>query len=108
MTDLTSLFEDDLPPINQMLESKSPQEIIEWAFSIFPRIGLLTSGQKAGSVLAKIIFSMDQIIDLVFADTGVLFPETLETIEKIHQTYHFPLIRYTPQLSIWLKWKTWM
>ncbi len=100
MTEFTTLFEDDLRSINQTLERKTIQEILDWTFSVFPRVALLTSGQKAGSVLAKILFQAGKQMDLVFADTGVLFPETLETMEKICRTYSFSLKRYAPQLTM--------
>lgn len=96
----SELSETDLVPINQVLENKSTEEIIRWSLAAIPRTALLTSGQRAGSVLAKIIYQMNQSVDLVFADTGVLFPETHETINQIHQKYNFPLKKYSPPLSM--------
>ena len=100
MTTFVALLESDLVPVNQKLETKSTEEILEWAFDTFPNIAFLTSGQSAGSILAKIISQCGKKVDLVFADTGVLFDETHETIEKISQTYQFPLKRCTPALSM--------
>lgn len=100
MVDSSFLTIDDLVPLNNALESKTPEEIIDWALATFPKIALLTSGQQSGSILAKIIHKMGKTIDLVFVDTGVLFPETLETINQISNTYHFHVKSYGPKLSM--------
>lgn len=100
MTDLSPLSIDDLVPINSALESKTTEEIISWTIDTFPRVALLTSGQQAGSVLAKIISKMGRILDLIFVDTGVLFSETLETLDRIKRTYNFPLKSYKPALDM--------
>ncbi len=100
MTAYSTLSETDLPPINHVLENLSTVEVIQWALSVFPRIAFLTSGQRTGSILAKIIYQMGAKVDLIFADTGVLFPETHDTIEKISKAYQLPLKRYTPALSM--------
>jgi len=95
-----TLREEDLVDVNQYLETRSTIEIIQWSYQVFSRIAFLTSGQKAGSVLAKILFRYGRKINLIFADTGVLFPETYETIDRISQEYNFPLKRYAPKLSM--------
>ncbi|MBF0286712.1 MAG: phosphoadenylyl-sulfate reductase [SAR324 cluster bacterium] len=100
MTAYSTISESDLPPINHVLERLSTVEVIQWALSVFPRIAFLTSGQRTGSILAKIIYQMGVKVDLIFADTGVLFPETHDTIEKISSSYQLPLKRYTPALSM--------
>ncbi|MGK5091653.1 phosphoadenylyl-sulfate reductase [Deltaproteobacteria bacterium TL4] len=99
------LLEKDLIPINKMLENKSTEELLTWTFSMIPRVALLTSGQKAGSVLAKIVAKAGYKVDLFFVDTGVLFEETQETVEALSHAYQFPLRRFTPKLTMYEQYK---
>ncbi|MBF0350859.1 MAG: phosphoadenylyl-sulfate reductase [SAR324 cluster bacterium] len=100
MANLVTLSEQDLQPVNQYLESRTPYEILEWSIKVFPRIGILTSGQKAGSILCKLVYKSGHKLDLVFSDTGVLFQETYDTMEQIRNSYGLPLKRYAPKLSM--------
>lgn len=96
----TELTERDLAPVNEMLEEYTVEEVLQWSFQVFEKPAILTSGQRAGSVLAKIVSGAGYKVDLLFSDTGVHFQETLETVEKISRHYDFPLKSCAPKLSM--------
>ncbi|MFM8221077.1 MAG: phosphoadenosine phosphosulfate reductase family protein, partial [Planctomycetaceae bacterium] len=77
---MAALKQSDLTGLNESLESRSPREILDWAVSIFgKRLGILSAMQQAGSVVCHMASAAGYKLPVLFVDTGVHFPETLET-----------------------------
>lgn len=82
------LTESDLEPLNARLEGASPEDILRFAAATFgDRAALLSSMQKAGTVLAHVADQAGLSFDVVFVDTGVLHVETLHTRDELARTH---------------------
>ncbi len=75
---------DELRALNARFETQTPEQILRFVKSTFgPRAALLSSMQRAGSVLAHMADAMDYALDVLFVDTGVLHDETLRTRDRL-------------------------
>jgi phosphoadenosine phosphosulfate reductase len=82
------LYRRDLEAISRRLETRSPVEILRWAHAIFgERAAILSSMQRAGSVLCHMADGAGLGFEVVFVDTGVLHRETLETRDELARTH---------------------
>jgi phosphoadenosine phosphosulfate reductase len=78
----------NLVEINRELENKSPLQILTWVWETFGnRIALQSSMQKTASSLTHMVDSLGMKADVLFVDTGVHFPETLETRDELSVRY---------------------
>jgi phosphoadenosine phosphosulfate reductase len=74
------------------LESASAQEVLAFAVERFhPRLKAACSFQKEESVLAHMLSEIEPSANLFTIDTGVLFPETLETLKRFEERFKLPI-----------------
>jgi phosphoadenosine phosphosulfate reductase len=74
----------DLESITSRLEALAPTEILAWVHTTFgKRAAILSSMQRAGSVLCHMADRGGLPFDVVFVDTGVLHQETLRTRDAL-------------------------
>lgn len=89
---------------SQKLEALGPGEIIRWAAETFEdgRIAMLSAFQKAGCVLCHKIASLglNDVIDVIFVDTGVNYAETLETVERMRDAYGLRIRTLKPKRTM--------
>jgi phosphoadenosine phosphosulfate reductase len=92
------LFRKDLEAVNRRLETRSPLDILKWASATFGARGaILSSMQRAGSVLCHMADSAGLAFDVVFVDTGVLHKETLETRDRLAKSHtHLRVVTLSP------------
>ncbi len=77
-----------LSALNKTLETQSPQEIINYAFTVYaPHIVLACSFGAEDVVLADMMFRSQPNATLFYLDTDFLFPETHQVREKIITKY---------------------
>lgn len=79
-----------LEPLNRHLEEKaaSPLTILRLAHALFaPRLAILSSMQKAGTLLCQLAQKNGLALDVVLVDTGVLHSQTLETRDELARTH---------------------
>jgi len=82
------LSQADLIDLNRTFEERTPQELLQWAKTTFgDRVAALSSMQKSGSAICHMMQTIPVDLSVLFVDTGVLFPETLETRDRIAQNY---------------------
>src|SRR5262245_43839094 len=95
------LYRRDLEALNQKLEKSSPIDILAWAAETFdPRAAILSSMQRAGSVLCHMADQAGLRFDVVFVDTGVLHKETLDTRDELAKTHtHLRVVSLSPERS---------
>lgn len=80
--------EDTLIGINRELEGKSPQEILEYAFTqYFPSIILACSFGAEDVALVDMILRTNPSAVLFYLDTEFLFPETYDVRDRIIAKY---------------------
>ena len=79
------------------LESKSPQERIDWAISVYPEKLLLTTSFGAQSAaFLHLATQAKPDLPIVFIDTGYHFPETLEFAKLLTKKLGLNLQTYRP------------
>jgi phosphoadenosine phosphosulfate reductase len=82
-------------------EPKTAEHVVEWAAGQFGERAILTcSWQKQSSVLIHMAAQVAPGIRVVELDTGLLFPETYETREKLIARYPVRFERMTPELTV--------
>lgn len=98
---MARLTQADLVDLNRKFESKSPQELLEWARSTFgDRVAALSSMQRSGNVICHMLHKAQIDMTVLFVDTGVLFPETLQTRDRIMETYGLTIETLTPEKTM--------
>ncbi len=91
----------DLVELNKAFEDRSPADLLRWTKDIFgKRVAALTAMQKAGSVICHMISSMKINMNVLFVDTGVNFPETLETQHRLAQAYGLKIMTLHPEKTM--------
>src|SRR4051794_17562593 len=91
----------DLSELNKTFEERTPDELLQWAGAIFgKRVAALSAMQMAGSVVCHMISRLQVNIPVLFVDTGVNFPETIETRDRIARDYKLDVITLTPKLTM--------
>jgi phosphoadenosine phosphosulfate reductase len=77
----------DVGRVNEELETKSPQEVLEWALSEFhPNIALAWSGAEDIAV-ADMMIKINPEARIFTLDTGRLNPETYDLIDRVRDKY---------------------
>ena len=85
---MARLSQADLIDLNRTFEERSPQELLQWAKAMFgDRVAGLSSMQKSGNTICHMLYSIPVEMPVLFVDTGVLFPETLETRDRLIAEY---------------------
>jgi phosphoadenosine phosphosulfate reductase len=74
----------DLDAINPILETKTPQQIVEWSFGEFGKELVMSSSFGAESaVLLHLATRVYPDIKIIMVDTGYLFPETWQFMNDL-------------------------
>ncbi len=98
---MARLSQADLVDLNNTFNERTPQELLAWAKDIFgPRLAAMSSMQRAGNVICHMISGMPKPMSVVFVDTGVLFPETLETRDRLAAEYGLEIRTLKPKQTM--------
>ncbi len=90
----------ELKALSAEFESRTPNEILEWAFGRSgARCGLSTAFGASGSVLIDMIHRMGRDPNAFTLDTRRLFPETLAFKERLEQHYGIVIKTFGPAAS---------
>ena len=77
----------DIGGVNEDLQTKSPQEVLEWALNEFhPNIALAWSGAEDIAV-ADMMIKINPEARIFTLDTGRLNPETYDLIDRVRDKY---------------------
>ena len=91
----------DVEQLADEFETRSSQELLAWAVERFEgRIMLTCSWQMQSSVLIDMLHQLGANIRVVELDTGLLFPETYETRERLVAKYDLDLERIDPRETV--------
>lgn len=85
---------------NAAYEGKTPQEILQFAFSKFENIAFACSFGAEDVALVDMIVKIKPDAKIFYLDTDVLFPETYDVIQKIEERYQPNLLKYSPELTL--------
>ncbi|MCA9049146.1 MAG: phosphoadenylyl-sulfate reductase [Planctomycetaceae bacterium] len=95
------LSQADLVDLNHTFEERTPQELIQWACATFGnRVYALSSMQKSGNAVCHMLQAIPAKMPVLFVDTGVLFPETLETRDRLAAEYGLEIRTLAPNQSM--------
>ncbi len=97
-----SFFRDisELRQVNQQLEQKTAVERVYYAFEHFPQHYALASSFGAQSAVSlHLLTQIDADIPVILIDTGHLFPETYQFIDRLTERLKLNLKVYRAELS---------
>ncbi len=78
-----------------------PEDILQWAVDAYrERLAVVTSFQVTGIVTLHLLHQMGVTVDVLTLDTGLLFPETYELMERAQERLKFNLIPVKPELTV--------
>ena len=77
---------NDLKAVQEMAESWSPQQVLQWSFEKFGSGVQMASGFGAeGMALIDMAARLNADVRVFTIDTGFLFPETYQLIETVEK-----------------------
>jgi len=93
--------EADLAPLNRRFEAAPPLSILRFCQETFGRrAAILSSMQRAGTMLCHMADRAGLEMDVLFVDTGVLHAETLATRDTVSRTHrHLSVVTLAPERS---------
>jgi len=98
---MAKLSQVDLTDLNQIMEQRTPQEMLAWASSVFgQRVAIMSAMQQAGSVVCQMASAAKLPLKVLFVDTGVHFQETLDTRDRMISDYGLEVITLHPEKTM--------
>ena len=102
---MAKLTQAQLAELNKTFEDRTPAELIRWAWRMFgTRVAAISAMQKSGCVVCHMLSQTPEDeggrIPVLFVDTGVMFAETLETRDRIRDTYGLDVRSLSPTLTM--------
>ena len=96
-----SLSRADVEALADEFEPRSAQELLAWAVERFDgRIVLTCSWQHQSSILVDMLWRLGAKIRIVELDTGLLFPETYATRDRLIERYGLDIERIDPSQTV--------
>lgn len=78
-----------------------PEDILQWAVESYgERLAVVTSFQTTGIVTLHMLHQLGFRVDALTLDTGLLFPETYDLMQRLQDRLNFNLIRVQPELTV--------
>jgi len=91
----------ELKALNERFSTASTAEVLRWAWERFgARAGIGTSFQGAGLVMMHIAKTSGLAFPIFTLDTGLLFPETLDTKQRLEEFFGFRIESLVPDLTV--------
>ena len=87
----------DLDQASAALACRSPEAVLQWAYSNFRRVAIVASFQAESSVLIHMAAAIVERPEVVTLDTGRLPEETFEVIDRIRRRYPIRLHMQVPE-----------
>lgn len=98
MGTLTKEIQQSIDTVNEAFKEKQPQELLAYLLDKFgSRIALASSLGLEDQVLTDMLLKISRKSRIFTLDTGRLFPETYQLIDKTNLTYDIHLEIYFPE-----------
>ena len=98
---MARLTQADLVDLNKTFEERTPEELIAWSLEVFgKRLAAISAMQKSGSIICHMLSQLESTMTVIFVDTGVMFPESLATRDRIKDEYGLDVVTLTPQRTM--------
>ncbi|MBI5559778.1 MAG: phosphoadenylyl-sulfate reductase [Deltaproteobacteria bacterium] len=93
--------ESELEKISKSLEGKDPKEAIKWALDNFqPDVSLACSFGAEDVALVDMLVKVNPKARIFYLDTGLLFKETYELIDRVAEKYGIKPEKYSSAISV--------
>lgn len=92
--------EDELKKVNESLEGKGPQAVIEWVVNNFERQEFALACSFSECVLMDMLVKIRHDARIFYIDTGLLFKETYDLIERVCCKYGISVERVASKISL--------
>jgi len=90
----------DIPYLLEQAENKKPQESIAWFLSTFKdKIALSNSMGAEDQVITDMICKLNKNTNIFTLDTGRVFPETYDLIDRTNKRYGIQIKVFFPEAS---------
>ncbi len=101
MADRHVFSEEEIHLWAYRLESKSPQEVLQWAVERFgTNITLASSFGAEDVVLIDMLHKLAPQTPIFYLDTNKHFPETYQTRDRLQERYGLRFIRVLPEMTL--------
>ena len=91
----------DVSAWNRELGDLAAEQIIAWSLDQWQgRVALLASMQKTSGVLMHMLAAQAPATDVLFVDTGLHFPQTLELRDEFARRFRLNFITLHPELTV--------
>jgi phosphoadenosine phosphosulfate reductase len=91
----------DVDSLAEEFETRSAEDLLTWAADRFDgRIVLTCSWQKQSSVLVHMLTTLGAQVRIAELDTGLFFPETYATRERLVERYGLRVERIAPERTV--------
>lgn len=90
----------ELERLSDGFEERPAQDVLRWALERFrPSIALACSFGAEDVALVDMVSKIDPTTMIFYLDTGALFPETYELIERVAERYRVQPLRAAPAIA---------
>lgn len=87
--------------LNIDFEKSDPKSILRWGVETFgEKLVIVTSFQPTGIATLHMLMELGAKVPIVTLDTGILFPETYDLINKAESFFGLPITRIRPELTL--------
>ncbi len=98
---MARLSQADLVNLNGTFEQRTPQELILWVKEVFgDRAASISAMQRTGTVICNMLATIPVDMKVLFIDTDVMFPETLQTRDRVIEEYGLDVTTLTPEKTM--------
>jgi phosphoadenosine phosphosulfate reductase len=99
-TDLLPNLLQQCESVRLVSESWSPQQALRWASDTYqPNVAIASGLGPEGIVIIDMAMEVSAALGVFTLDTGFLFPETLDLMEKVERRYGIRIERVLPALT---------
>ena len=92
--------EDELKEVNAYLDGRAPQDALKWVADNFDASEYALACSFSECVLVDMLVKIRPDARIFYLDTGLLFDETKEVIERVCCRYGISVERYAPLLTL--------
>lgn len=87
--------------LSEAFETATPEKVLSWAYEQFAeKLALVTSFQITGIVTIHMLYRLGLPVPVLTLDTGLLFPETYELMERLEARFDIEIQRIRPQQTV--------
>lgn len=92
--------EEELKRVSDGLEGKGPEAALRWVVENFGRDEFTLASSFAECVLVDMLVKLKPDARVFYLDTGLLFKETLDVVERVEKKYGIKVERYSSRVSL--------